>query len=204
MVELVPDRLAIKARQVRPGKALAVTLREGQLLQIADVDGKQVADFVAFSLDDPSEHVSTAVTRSATGNLIPQKGTQLWSNRRRPLLEIVEDTVGRHDTLYACCDPVRYDLLGAPGHANCRTALADALGGVAGGLDGVPDPVNWFMYVTIKQRGELDVREPLSEKGDFVLLKALADVVVAVSACPQDLNQTNGGKPTDILLRVYK
>ena len=60
------------------------------------------------------------------------------------------------------------------------------------------------MYVTIKQRGELDVREPLSEKGDFVLLKALADVVVAVSACPQDLNQTNGGKPTDILLRVYK
>jgi uncharacterized protein YcgI (DUF1989 family) len=60
------------------------------------------------------------------------------------------------------------------------------------------------MYVTIKQRGELEIREPLAEKNDFVVLKALMDVVVAVSACPQDLTPTNGGKPTDIMLRVYK
>ena len=48
---------------------------------------------------------------------------KLYSNRRQPMFEIVEDTVGRHDMLYACCDPVRYEMLGAPGHANCREAL---------------------------------------------------------------------------------
>ena len=58
----------------------------------------------------------------------------LYSNRRQPMFEIVEDTVGRHDMLYACCDPVRYEMLGAPGHANCREALTEALAGYGVGL----------------------------------------------------------------------
>ncbi|HET7094645.1 MAG TPA: urea carboxylase-associated family protein, partial [Thermomicrobiales bacterium] len=159
--------------------------------------------FVAFSLDDANEFLSTAVTRAATASLIPQQGMTLYSNRRRPMFEIVDDTVGRHDMLWAACDPVRYDLLGAADHANCRTALSSALQPFGATFDHLPDPINWFMYVTIKQRGELEIREPLAERNDFVVLKALMDVVVAVSACPQDLVPTNGGKPTDIMLRVY-
>jgi hypothetical protein len=105
--------------------------------------------------------------------------------------------------LYACCDPVRYEALGSPGHANCRTALAESLAGYEVAYDRVPDPINWFMNVGIKQRGELEIREPLSEKDDYVVLKALADVVIAVSACPQDLVPTNAMKPTNIRVRVY-
>lgn len=204
MSEPLSGALAIKARQIRPGTALPVEVKAGQLLQILDVDGKQVADFVAFNLADANEFLSTAVTRSATSSLIPLQGMTLYSNRRRPMFEVVDDTVGRHDMLYAACDPIRYDLLGAPDHANCRTSLTDALKPYGANFDHLPDPINWFMYVTIKQRGELEIREPLAEKNDFVVLKALMDVVVAVSACPQDLVPTNGGKPTDIMLRVYK
>jgi uncharacterized protein len=204
MSEPLSGALAIKARQVRPGTALPVEVKAGQLLQILTVEGKQVADFVAFNLTDANEFLSTAVTRSATSSLIPQQGLTLYSNRRRPMFEIVDDTVGRHDMLYAACDPVRYDLLGAPDHTNCRTALTEALQPYGANFDHLPDPINWFMYVTIKQRGELEIREPLAEKNDFVVLKALMDVVVAVSACPQDLTPTNAGKPTDIMLRVYK
>lgn len=204
MTDAVSGRLAIKARQVRPGSACALPVRTGQLVQVTDVAGKQVADFVAFALDDHQEFVSTAVTRSANTNVMIQQGMRLFSNRREPLLELIEDTVGRHDLLYAACDPKRYEELGEENHPNCRTALAAALAPYGIEVDRIPDPVNWFMNVAIKQRGELEIREPLSERNDRVVLRALRDVVVAVSACPQDKNATNGFAPSEILVRVYR
>ena len=203
MSGVLRNRMMIKQRQIRPGVAEAVVLRKGEALQIIDVEGKQVADCVVFALDDQQEWGSTAVTRAANDNVMLTMGKQFWSNRRRPLLELVEDTVGRHDILYACCDPVRYEKLGAPGHANCRTALAEALTPWTIGRDRVPDPINWFMNVAIKQRGDLEIREPLSEADDYVVVTALEDVIVAVSACPQDLVATNGMKPTNVAIRVY-
>ena len=203
MSDVLKNRMMMKQRQIRPGDAEAVELRAGELLQIVDCEGKQVADCVVFSLADQQEWGSTAVTRSANDNVMLIKGRQFWSNRRRPLLEVIDDSVGRHDILYACCDPIRYEKLGAPDHANCRTALAEALTPWAIGRDRVPDPINWFMNVAIKQRGDLEIREPLSEAEDYVVVKALEDVIVAVSACPQDLVATNGMKPTNIAIRVY-
>ena len=100
------------------------------------------------------------------------------------MFEIVEDTVGRHDMLYACCDPVRYETLGAPGHANCREALTEALAGYGIGYDRIPSPINWFMNVAILQRGELEIREPLAEKDDYVVLRALKDVIAGRIGLP--------------------
>lgn len=204
MSELLNDKTPIKARYIRPGQGQAVEVKAGQLLQIQTVQGKQVADFVAFSLGDMGEFVSTAASRSMNMNVVPQLGMTLYSNRRQPMFEIVEDTVGRHDMLFAACDPVRYEKLGAPGHANCREALTDALTAYGIGFDRIPDPVNWFMNVSIKQRGELDIREPLAEAGDYIVLRAVKDVVAAVSACPQDHGATNAGNPTELRIRVYR
>jgi hypothetical protein len=204
MSETLQGRMAVKARQIKPGQAYATEIKTGHYLQITDVQGKQVADFVAFG-EDRAEHLSVAATRSSGGSIMLQKGMKLLSNRRTPLFEIVEDTVGRHDTLFAACDPKRYaDDFGLEGHANCREALAGALAEHGVGYDQVPDPVNWFMNVAIRQRGELEVREPLSERNDYVVLLALADTLVGISACPQDQTATNGFKPTDILVRVYR
>ncbi len=197
-------RMAIKARQIRPGQAHAVEVKEGQLVQVTDVRGKQVADFVAFRKDDPAEYVSTAATRSGNENVMLRQGMSLYSNRRTPMFELVEDTVGRHDLLFAACDPQRYEALGEEGHANCRTALAEALAPFEVAYERIPDPINWFMNVAIRQRGELEIREPLSEANDRVVLRALVDAVVGVSACPQDKNATNGGTPSDVLVRVYR
>ena len=202
--DLLSGKTPIKARSIRPGQAQAVEVKTGQLLQIQTVKGKQVADFVAFTLGDTGEFLSTAATRSTTGSIVPRQGMTLYSNRRQPMFELVEDTVGRHDMLYICCDPVRYELLGAPGHANCREALAGALADYDIGYDQIPDPINWFMNVSIQQRGELEIREPLAEQGDYVIVEALKDVIAAVSACPQDLGPTNAFKPTEILIRVYR
>ncbi len=204
MSDLLSEKTAIRARHIRPGQGQAVEVKAGQFLQIETVQGKQVADFVAFTEGDTEEYLSTAATRSTNGNLITQKGMTLYSNRRQPMFEIVEDTVGRHDMLYICCDPVRYELLGAPGHASCREALTESLTEYGIGIDRIPDPINWFMSVSIQQRGELEIREPIAEAGDYVVLKALKDVVAAVSACPQDKGATNAGNPTDLMIRVFR
>lgn len=202
--DLLDEKALIKTRYVRPGQGQAVEVKAGELLQIQTVNGKQVADFVAFNIHDFGEWVSTATTRSVNTNIVPQLGMSLFSNRRQAMLEIVEDTVGRHDMLYAACDPVRYADLGVPEHASCRMALTDALSSYGVGYDRVPDPVNWFMNVSIQQRGDLEVREPLAEAGDYVVVRALKDVVAAVSACPQDHGPTNAGHPTELRLLVYR
>lgn len=205
MSDVLLGRMAIKARQIRPGQAHAVEVKSGQYVQITDVAGKQVADFVAFNLEDHAEYLSTAATRAGNSSIMLQPGMKLFSNRRNPMFELVEDSVGRHDMLFAACDPKRYEIdFNQPEHANCRTALTEALAEQEIPFDRIPDPINWFMNVSIRQRGELEIREPLSDRNDAVLLLALMDTLVAVSACPQDQNPTNGYKPSDILIRVYR
>lgn len=205
MSESLVGRLAVQSKRLIPGEAVAFELKTGELLQIMTMQGKQVADFVAIASGNASEVLSTAVTRSRNNSIMLKEGDTLYSNLRNPLFEISDDTVGRHDTLMAACDPQRYkDDFGIDDHDSCRVALATELKPHGITLETVPDPVNWFMNVAILQRGELEIREPLAEANDHVVLLAKADVVVAVSACPQDQNETNAFKPTDLLLRVFR
>jgi uncharacterized protein YcgI (DUF1989 family) len=198
-------RMAIRARQIRPGEGFGVEVKKGHYLQIITVEGRQVADFVAIASGDAGERSSTGVTRAKNGSIMLQSGMKIYSNRRNEMFELIEDTVGRHDLLFAACDPRRYaDDFGLEGHSNCRDALHSALGGYGLAYDDIPDPVNWFMNVSIQQRGELEIRESLAEKNDYVLLRAEMDVIAGISACPQDQNLTNGGNPTDLLIRVFK
>jgi aminomethyltransferase len=45
--------------------------------------------------------------------------------------------------------------------------------------------------------------EPWSRPGDYVLLRAMSDLVCASSACPDDIDPANAWVPTDIHVRVY-
>ena len=203
--EQLVGRVAVKSKQLKPGEAVGFEVKIGEIVQISTLEGKQVADFVAVALDDPRELSSTAHTRAMNNSIMLQNGMGIYSNMRNKMLEIVEDTVGRHDILYAACDPKRYSIdYGLEGHANCREALGGALKQFGVSYEAIPDPVNWFMNVAILQRGELELRESLAERNDFVLLLANMDVAIGVSACPQDQNDVNGGKPTDILVRVFR
>ena len=205
MSESLVGRVAIKSKTLKPGEGAAFVLSAGQLLQISTPQGKQVADFVAVSASDPNEVLSTAATRSQNSTIMIQKGMKVYSNLRSPLFELIEDTVGRHDLLFAACDPKRYEEgFGIKDHASCRVALAGALEEHGLTFATIPDPINWFMNVAVLQRGELELRESLAESNDFVLLETLTDVVAGISACPQDQNAINGGNPTEITVRVFR
>jgi hypothetical protein len=82
-------------------------------VRVTDVAGGQVGDVFAFDAGDPGEYASAEHTRPAIRKLFPGPGDPVLTNRRRPILTVVEDTSpGRHDTLYAACDPARYAGLG--------------------------------------------------------------------------------------------
>lgn len=203
--DILAGRVPIRAAQVRPQAPLAFEVKEGQFLQITDVEGNQVCDFVAINGDDVDEYLSTSHTRAINNSLMLINGMTIYSNRRNPMLILLEDTVGRHDILFPACDSRRYlDDYGIEGHANCRDNLYSVLKPYGISYDHIPDPINWFMNVGLKARGEFEIREPLSERNDYVLLRATMNLVVAVSACPQDQNACNAFKPSDILVRVYR
>lgn len=198
------DKLPMAAAEwrIRPGEAVAFLVAAGHTMRIIDVDGKQMAALVALSRKNPIESVSVAATRTGSAHLLPRVGMMLLSGRREPMLELIEDTVGRHDMLIAACDPQRYTAIGEPQHANCREALVAALAPYGMVYDRLPDPINWFMNVQVVGDGELRIEEPLSRSGDHVMLRAVDDVIVAVAACPHDKNPTNGFAPSDVMVRV--
>ena len=177
---------------------------EGSRFQIQDQGGKQTAVLVAFKKDDHSEWASTAHTIEGLGSVMLRLNAHIVSNRRNWMMRLEEDTVGRHDMIMPACDGRRYlDYYGLPDHPNCRDNLATALAEYHIPYDRVPNPFNFFMHNAILGKGEVEVREPLSEPGDFVVLRALTDLIVAVSACPNDRSPQNGRTPTDLLVRVF-
>lgn len=188
---------------IQPGTAGLVRLASGEVIDIVDVEGKQVADLVAISMSDPeTEWLSPTHTRSSLGRLKLQIGDTLLTNHRRPILRLAHDDVGVHDMSFAMCDRERYRLdFGVADHPNCRDAMTAVLTPHKIPEHRIPDPINVFQNSTIGVDGVIDSNESLSRAGDKVSLMALMDTLVVVSACPQDQTPINGWAPTPVIVR---
>ncbi|KAI9004325.1 hypothetical protein DFJ74DRAFT_646956 [Hyaloraphidium curvatum] len=176
----------------------AVRLRAGQALRVVNTHGSQVVDTFAFNADDTSEFMSMEHLRASLAAIFPGKGDALVTNRRRPILRLEEDTSpGRHDTLIAACDVHRYALLGCKDyHDNCTDNLRAAMDSLGLSCPEVPAPLNLFMNIPVGPDGRIEWGTPLSRPGDYVVLRAAMDCVVALSACPQDMIPVNGANCT--------
>jgi hypothetical protein len=184
------------------GTARAVRVPAGGTLRIVNVAGKQVADFIAFNAADLTEALSTVHTIVSLGKLFPTAGDRLRTNRRRPMLEITRDDTGRHDMLIAACDPWRYEYdFGVKDHRSCSDNFLEALAPWAIARHQLPHPVNFFQNMRYPE-GRVEFGESLARPGDAVELRALLDVVAAVSACPMDLNPISGYRVNDIALQI--
>ena len=180
--------------ELRGGYGKAITLVRGRRLRIENTFGSQVVDTWALNQHDTSEYLSLEHTRRMLGARFPKTGDTLYSNRRTPLLLLEDDTSpGRHDMLLACCDKWLYKHYGCPtGHRNCRDNFLEAL--FEAGFDAtlVPNPLNLWMNIPVTTDGAQSWGEPLSKPGDYVVLRAEMDCIVAMSACPQDILPING------------
>ena len=186
----------------RTGKGFEVAA--GDLIRVTDLEGAQPVDFWAFSKANHLEFLSCEHTKVSIGNLIPRVGHSAYTNRRQAIVALVHDTSpGQHDMQYAACDATRYAELGADGyHDSCQDNLHTALGGFGIELDFTPQPWNLFTNFFINPDGTITIKSPDTKAGDHLVLKAEMDALIVVSACPQDLNPTCGGLPTDIRVEV--
>ncbi len=188
----------------RRGKAAFAAA--GQKIKVINTRGEQVVDTWAFARENLNEFMSMEHTRATLVKLMPALGDHLYSNRRRPILTLVEDTSpGVHDTLMAACDDYRYRLLGCTEyHDNCTDNLAAAMKAIGLEAPETPSPWNLFMNIPWSADGTLAFEPPLTRPGDYVVLEAKLDVVIAFSACPQDILPINGraGRPTEAHFQI--
>ncbi len=208
VIPSTPDPAGFRLRRevVIPSReARAVRVARGEMLQLVDVEGQQVADLMAWRPDRPEETLSPAHTISCLTHLVPREGEELFSNHRRPLLRVRRDTVGRHDLVVPCCDPERYQRdYGLDDHPSCLESMRTGL--QAAGESWTPrGELAWnvFMHNTITPDGSVVTEEPRHGSGDHIELEALEDLGVVVSSCPQDLTPCNGWRITPVALRVF-
>ena len=189
------DLIEIPARK---GKAAFVS--RGQTVKLINTHGSQVVDTWAFARYDLKEFMSMEHTRATLVKIMPAAGDHLYTNRCRPILTMTEDTTpGIHDTLMAACDNYRYGLLGCSEyHDNCTDNLAAAMYELGLSAPETPSPFNIFMNIPWNEQGELSFDPPESKPGDYVALEAQMDLVIAFSACPQDILPINGRQRTPV------
>ena len=175
-------------------RGMAARVAAGQHIRVINTHGAQVVDTWAFSARDAAEWMSMEASRAWFLRLAAAVGDTFVTNQRRPILTLVEDTSGgAHDTLIAPCDAPRYRLLGVEGHHdNCRDNLHAALAALGITIPATPSPLNLFMNIPWTADGRLAWGEPVSTPGSYALFRAEMDLVVAFSACPQDILPING------------
>jgi uncharacterized protein YcgI (DUF1989 family) len=189
---------------VPAGHGRAFKVPRGAVLEIIDVEGEQVADFISIIETDPQEWLSATHTRSTTLSLNLKVHDRLQTNWRRDMYEVVSDDVGMHDLITSMCDARRYKLdYGVEDHRSCRSNFVEALAPWNYEEWQIPDVINIFQNAPIHPDRTFGNQVPTSKPGDKIVLRALVDgIVAAISACPQDLNPCNGFRPTPILARI--
>ncbi|MDO9370367.1 MAG: urea carboxylase-associated family protein [Sphingopyxis sp.] len=167
----------------RSGTAFA--LRKGEILRVIDPLGGQVSDMLAFRHADVREVISNGRTFDYEETIHLTTGNRLWSNRSNPMLEIVEDSVGKHDFLLTPCSEAtfRHFYPGKPIHRGCFGNLAEALAPFGISEDAIPVAFNIFMNVPVDAEGKIKVIPPMTEPGDFIRLRALDDLIIGLTAC---------------------
>lgn len=207
-----PDPLAdpLTDFNIQPGQAFAYEVKAGQFIQILDVKGRECSDFQAFSLralDRGLEReIDPTTTRSLMGSLYPMPGmhAKYFTTDQEALLEVVQDTIGRHDTFGLACTARYYDDLGYPGHINCSDNMNVALAAHGIRPRGGWPAINYFFNTLLDDTHSIGMDDPWSRPGDYVLLRALTDLVCVSTACPCDIDPANAWNPTDIQVRTYK
>ena len=193
----------LRSTIVPGGYGRSVDVKKGQYVAVRDIEGGQCGDFWAIDADDFDHFLSPPHSWVHLGRIQPRKNDELVTNRREPVLKIIADDVGWHDMLVPACDAQRYEFYyGVKGHRNCHDNFLEAMHQRGWGKRLVPQPFNLFMNTFVDSDGSMTIRDPISQKGDKIIMMARMPLVIVLSACPMDLNPVGGQGITDLEIAV--
>lgn len=205
--QAVPGKV-LEDHLVPPGHGWAKVVGQRQVLRIVDVEGKQGVDFLCYNARNPEERYHAANTIKSARAIFLSKGHILYSDVAHPMLTIIEDTCGRHDTIAGCCSAEsNFMLYGVKDVPGCRENFLRALAPFGLGRKDIVANLNFFSNVPVGPDGKLPDTvfiEGLSKPGDFVDLRAEMDVLAVISNCPQINNPCTGLNPTPIRVLIWE
>ncbi len=193
------------------GCALAYELKAGEVAQIIDIEGQQCSDFMAMRADglDRGQEwmIDSTATRSMVRRAYPGPGLldKFFDRDMRPMLNVVQDTCGRHDTFGLACTARSYEERGFPGHVNCSDNMSNVLGPYGVARRAAWPAINFFWNTWIDPtNNHILTEESHSRPGDYIAMRALEELVCVSTACPDDIDPINGWNPTDVHVRIYR
>ena len=206
---VVEQMKVIYKETVLAGEGWTYVLEPGQVLRIVDLEGNQAIDTLFYAADDVTDHYSAINTIQRQGNLYLTTGSVLVTESGLELVEIIADSVGRHDTIGGACsaqsNTVRYAHETLPMH-NCRDTFMlqlEKYGSLFSKRDLAPN-VNFFMNVPVSSDGSLTFADGISQPGYYLDLRAISRTIVVISNCPQLNNPCNAYNPTSMEAIVYE
>ncbi len=187
------------------GHARAAFAKKQQVIRVINTHGTQVVDCWALNAHNMGEFMSMEHCRVDLERYRPKAGDTMVTNQRRPILTILEDTAhGAHDTLLAACDRYRYRKLGCTGfHRNCTDNFWEALVAIDMKPTETPSPFNLWQNTPVEADGTIQPNPPACKPGDFIEFRAEMDLVVCLSACPQDITPICGNRPRNAHFKIY-
>lgn len=194
--------------QILPARGgTAFEVKKGQIVRVEDVEGEQPADFICYALDNLAEKFWAAHTAKINGTIYITTGHVLWSDLARPMMTVVEDTVGVNDIVCGSCshvlDVVRYGPEKA-GPKGCMDLFEEAIRPWGLERKDIPMCFNIFLDYPVEEGGRVTItKDPVSKPGDHLDLRAEMDLLVAITACPQENNPCCGYNPTPLRIAVY-
>lgn len=176
----------------------------GETLILTDLKGAQAVDALFYNLHMPQERYHAPNTMKAAGTTHLTTGHVLYSDEANPLVSVIADDFGGHDTIGGCCSiPSNRMLYGTP-NTGCRENFLEQLGKHGLGRRDIVPNVNFFMQVPIGTDGAAEIAHGASKPGTTVTLRAEMDVLVVLSNCPQVLNPCNAFDPTPVKVTVLE
>jgi uncharacterized protein len=176
----------------------ALALRRGDHLRI-----EQLKDGQGVDLQVAGGRFSAAMARAAHG-INPTIGATLRSaTTSGSLLTIVQDTAPGHDLCFPACSELEYaEFAGLGGHLGCVELHAAACAGAGLPASASDDVLNLWLPSAVNADGRLRSWPAACRRGDYVTLRAEADVVVTLSCCPDDLFGTSQYEPKPVRVMV--
>lgn len=193
------------------GTGRSYELRKGDIVQIIDIEGQQCSDFMALRADRLAEGeewlIDSTATRTMVRGAYPMPGLldKFYDADMRPMLNVLQDTCGRHDAYGLACTERGYADRGFPGHVNCSDNISAALARFDVRRRSAWPAINffWNSWIDVNSHAYL-ADESYSRPGGYVAMRAMEDLVCVSTACPDDIDPINAWNPTDIHVRIYR
>ena len=182
-------------KTIPPRSGTSFELLKGQQLKVIDLEGEQVSDFFCFLKNDPEDYLSSGRTHDFLSKFPIENGDKLYSSKSKVMAKIVEDTVGVHDFLLTPCSKATFIFQKQEPHQGCEGNLIEAFEHAGLKCSSLPVTFNIFMNVDFTDNGKIKVKPPVSKPGDYIIIEAVEDLIVGLTACSAPNSNNGSFKP---------